>query len=60
MYYDRDAGTSGNRRTGSEWMRNWKVWEYYINYFPAKIHKTVDIPADRNYIFAIFPHGLLR
>lgn len=29
------------------------------NYFSIKLVKTADISPDKNYIFAIFPHGIL-
>lgn len=43
-----------------KWFRNLYCWKLLQSYFPAKLHKTVDLPADRNYIFAAFPHGVLR
>lgn len=43
----------------SERLRRWKIWKYHNEYFPAKLIKTVDLPADKNYIFATFPHGIL-
>lgn len=30
-----------------------------MEYFPIDLVKTVDIDADQNYIFAMFPHGVL-
>ncbi|XP_055690247.1 2-acylglycerol O-acyltransferase 1-like [Lutzomyia longipalpis] len=59
LYYDRGAGENGGRGQGSKWVRNWTWWRYYRNYFPVHLVKTADLPADRNYLFAAFPHGLL-
>lgn len=43
----------------SEWVRNWVIWKYFVNYFPVDLVKTVDLPADRHYLFAVFPHGII-
>lgn len=43
----------------SEWMRNWVWWEYYRDYFPARLVKTADLPATSNYLFCVYPHGIL-
>ncbi|XP_055620643.1 2-acylglycerol O-acyltransferase 2-A-like isoform X1 [Toxorhynchites rutilus septentrionalis] len=59
IYIDRDAGVNGGRGQGVKWFRNLFCWKLFQSYFPAKLHKTVDLPADRNYIFATFPHGVL-
>lgn len=60
IYYDRKAGEYGGRGQGSQWVRNWSWWQYYANYFPVSLVKTAELPADRNYLFATFPHGILR
>lgn len=44
----------------TQWVRNLSYWRYFANYFPVVIHKTVDLPADKNYMMGLFPHGLLR
>lgn len=43
-----------------QWVRNLCGWRHFRNYFPITVHKTVDLPADRNYMMGLFPHGLLR
>lgn len=40
------------------WVRNFCAWKHFINYFPVKLVKTVDLPADRHYLVCLFPHGL--
>lgn len=35
------------------------VWKWFINYFPMRLHKTVDIMPDRDYIFGVHPHGIM-
>lgn len=59
IYVDRKAGSNGGRGQGVKWFRNLYCWKLFQTYFPATLHKTVDLPADRNYIFAAFPHGVL-
>lgn len=59
IYVDRKAGVNGGRGQGSKWFRNMYWLKLFQSYFPAKLHKTVDLPADRHYIFAAFPHGVL-
>ena len=44
----------------TQWMRNLSYWRHFRNYFPVTVHKTADLPADRNYMIGLFPHGLLR
>ncbi|ALC40808.1 CG1942 [Drosophila busckii] len=35
------------------------VYRMYRNYFPVDLVKTADLPANKNYILASFPHGIL-
>ncbi|XP_037029113.1 2-acylglycerol O-acyltransferase 1-like [Bradysia coprophila] len=48
----------GGRRT-CQWVRNWGLWKWFLNYFPVNLVKTADLPPDRNYLVCIFPHGWL-
>jgi len=41
------------------WMRSLIVWKWFADFFPCTLHKTVDLPADRNYIFGYHPHGII-
>ncbi|XP_055320539.1 2-acylglycerol O-acyltransferase 2-like [Sitodiplosis mosellana] len=59
IYYDRNAGDSGGRGAGNKWSRELWIWKHYLNYFPIDLVKTVDLPADRNYLICLFPHGVL-
>ena len=34
------------------------MWDYYRAYFKARLIKTADLPADKNYIFCSHPHGV--
>lgn len=46
-----------SRRTN--WVRNWAWWRYFAAYFPHKLVKTADLDPKRNYLFCIYPHGVL-
>lgn len=35
------------------------MFKYFSDYFPSKLIKTVDLPADTNYLFVVYPHGVL-
>uniref|UniRef100_A0A3B4TXM8 Monoacylglycerol O-acyltransferase 3a n=1 Tax=Seriola dumerili TaxID=41447 RepID=A0A3B4TXM8_SERDU len=36
---------------------SWTVWEYFRDYFPITLVKTVDLDPKKNYIFGFHPHG---
>ncbi|XP_028654079.1 2-acylglycerol O-acyltransferase 2-A [Erpetoichthys calabaricus] len=57
LYLDWDTPVSGGRRC--QWIRNWKVWTYFHDYFPIKLIKTEDLDPSRNYLFGFHPHGVL-
>uniref|UniRef100_A0A3P8U3J7 Acyltransferase n=1 Tax=Amphiprion percula TaxID=161767 RepID=A0A3P8U3J7_AMPPE len=57
LWLDWDTPTSGGRRSG--WIRSWTVWEYFRDYFPLRLIKTVDLDPKKNYIFGFHPHGVL-
>lgn len=59
IYTDRKVTTNGGRGQGVKWWRDLFWWKLYQSYFPAKLHKTVDLDPNRNYLFAAFPHGVL-
>lgn len=40
-------------------MRRLAWWTYFKNYFPVSLVKTHDLPADKSYLFATYPHGVL-
>ncbi|KAI0022406.1 diacylglycerol acyltransferase-domain-containing protein [Xylariomycetidae sp. FL0641] len=53
------AATDGSLRGRSEWMRRSRIWHLFADYFPAKLHKTHDLPPTRKYIFGYHPHGII-
>ncbi|XP_065343194.1 2-acylglycerol O-acyltransferase 1-like isoform X2 [Cloeon dipterum] len=54
---DKNTSQRGGRRI--EWVRQWTWWRFYRAYFPLVLEKTEDLPSDRNYLFASYPHGVL-
>ncbi|KAL0274692.1 UNVERIFIED_CONTAM: hypothetical protein PYX00_002762 [Menopon gallinae] len=56
MYVDRNS-CIGNKRRWT-WMRDLPWWRRHKDYFPIRLLKTCDLPPDRNYIFALCPHGV--
>ncbi|KAK8256269.1 diacylglycerol O-acyltransferase-like protein 2B [Phyllosticta capitalensis] len=54
-----NAGQSGNLRHRSDWFRRSPIWSLYASYFPARLHRTTELPPTRKYIFGYHPHGIL-
>lgn len=42
-----------------QFLRRWKTWKYYCEYFPIHLVKTADLDPKGNYIFAYHPHGII-
>lgn len=57
LYVDRDTPVRGGRR--SSWVRGWRVWRHFRDYFPLTLVKTVDLDPKLNYLFGLHPHGVL-
>jgi 2-acylglycerol O-acyltransferase 2 len=53
------AATNGKLAYRSEYLRSLPLWKLFAGYFPVKLHKTFDLPADRKYIFGYHPHGII-
>ncbi|XXG98346.1 hypothetical protein Hte_004669 [Hypoxylon texense] len=53
------AATDGSLKYRSEWFRKSYMWRLFAGYFPAKLHKTHDLPPTRKYIFGYHPHGII-
>jgi 2-acylglycerol O-acyltransferase 2 len=54
-----DAGTNGNLSQRSEWFRRQKFWSLFASYFPARLHRTTELPPTRKYVFGYHPHGII-
>ncbi|CAD6236457.1 GSCOCG00008193001-RA-CDS [Cotesia congregata] len=60
IYYDKDTCIRGGRaRRWTQPLKNSLWWYYYRDYFPIKLHKTVDLEPSKNYLFCAYPHGIL-
>ncbi|KAL4857622.1 Diacylglycerol O-acyltransferase 2 [Chlorella vulgaris] len=40
-------------------LRRWALWRACAAYFPARLHRTVELPPGKPYIFCTHPHGIL-
>lgn len=57
IYYDRETGFRGGRKWN--WCRRNVVFKYFRDYFPSALIKTEDLTTDKNYLFVVYPHGVL-
>lgn len=57
MVLDRNTCLRGGR--SSKFVRSWRIWRWFNEYFPIKLVKTVDLDPKRNYLFCGHPHGLM-
>ena len=57
IIWDRDISSNGGRRVN--FIRNSSLWNYYCEYFPIQLVKTVDLDSKKNYIFGYHPHGIM-
>ncbi|GFU56972.1 2-acylglycerol O-acyltransferase 1 [Nephila pilipes] len=55
--YDHKQCCQGGRRW--EWLRQWRLWKYFSDYFPVTMVKTADLDPNKNYIFGYHPHGIM-
>ncbi|KAK2628164.1 hypothetical protein QTJ16_002810 [Diplocarpon rosae] len=53
------ASTSGTLSRRSEILRSSPVWSLFASYFPARLHRTQELPPTRKYIFGYHPHGII-
>ncbi|KAI0106209.1 diacylglycerol acyltransferase-domain-containing protein [Nemania sp. FL0031] len=53
------AATDGTLKYRSEWLRKSYIWHFFADYYPARLHKTHDLPETRKYIFGYHPHGII-
>lgn len=50
------APESGSR---TPFLRYWKFWRHFANYFPMRLVKTKDLPPEGKYVFCYHPHGVI-
>lgn len=59
LYTDRNRAQETIRGAGVKWMRDNFVWRHFRDYFPIELVKTVELPPNKHYILACYPHGVL-
>jgi len=53
------SATDGSLKYRNERVRRSYLWHLFAGYFPAKLHKTHELPPTRKYIFGYHPHGVI-
>ncbi|BES87209.1 A kinase (PRKA) anchor protein 17A [Nesidiocoris tenuis] len=56
MYIDRETPYKNGRRC--EKLCSWWIYSAFRRYFPHVLVKTADLPAEKNYLLCLFPHGI--
>jgi len=51
--------SSANGGHSNAYFRRMKCWQYFAEYYPARLVKEADLPADRPYVFGYHPHGII-
>lgn len=54
-----DEANDGKLSRRSNWARTSKLWSAFASYFPARLHRTVELEPTRKYIFGYHPHGII-
>lgn len=54
-----EEATNGNLSRRSKRLRRSKIWSAFASYFPARLHRTVELEPHRKYIFGYHPHGII-
>ena len=49
----------GRTRCVTKFVRNWKIWKHFSDFFPVKLIKTSDLDRNGNYLLGSHPHGVL-
>ncbi|XP_076343975.1 2-acylglycerol O-acyltransferase 2-like isoform X1 [Tachypleus tridentatus] len=55
--YDHSICNKGGRPW--KWVRNWRIWKYFRDYFPIRLIKTAELDPNKNYILGYHPHGIM-
>lgn len=53
------AGVSGELSYRSNFLRSLPIWSLFASYFPARLHRSQELPSTRKYIFGYHPHGII-
>ncbi|XP_058678920.1 2-acylglycerol O-acyltransferase 3 [Ammospiza caudacuta] len=41
-----------------DWLRNWRIWDHFCDYFPITVIRECPLPPGRSYILPAHPHGI--
>ncbi|XP_055844068.1 diacylglycerol O-acyltransferase 2-like [Episyrphus balteatus] len=58
IYFDREKSENEVRGSGLRWMRDNFFWKHFRDYFPVELVKTEELPPNKNYLLACYPHGV--
>ena len=53
------AGTNGKLSYRNDRLRSLPIWSLFASYFPARLHRSHELPPTRKYIFGYHPHGII-
>src|SRR5436190_8001304 len=53
------AGTNGTLSRRSDFLRGLPIWSLFAAYFPARLHRSQELPPTRKYIFGYHPHVII-
>ncbi|KAL9109254.1 MAG: hypothetical protein Q9227_006009 [Pyrenula ochraceoflavens] len=59
LIFDSHAASNGSTSRRSKLLRGSKLWSLFASYFPIRLHRTVELPSTRKYIFGYHPHGII-
>lgn len=54
-----NASTSGTLSHRSDLLRSLPVWSLFASYFPARLHRSIELSPTRKYVFGYHPHGII-
>ncbi|KAK4698038.1 hypothetical protein P7C71_g128, partial [Lecanoromycetidae sp. Uapishka_2] len=53
------AGYSGELSHRSDFLRSLRIWSLFASYFPARLHRSAELPPTRKYVLGYHPHGII-
>lgn len=59
LIFDSNAASNGKTNRRSPLFRKSKLWSLFASYYPIRLHRTVELPSTRKYIFGYHPHGII-
>uniref|UniRef100_A0A7E4UU76 Acyltransferase n=1 Tax=Panagrellus redivivus TaxID=6233 RepID=A0A7E4UU76_PANRE len=59
LWYIHDSATPWQGSNPIPWLRDLYIWKICAAYFDAECVLTAELPADKNYVIACHPHGVI-